>query len=84
MKIPLRPLNNKENKSRSVSTFFKEENTYYTKLDNFINSRNIKNIENQTLNQNQKENEIINNENNDSNHIENKNNGVLNNNTEKI
>ena len=84
LKIPLRPLNNKENKSRSVSTFFKEENTYYTKLDNFINSRNLKNIENQTLNQNQKENEIINNENNDSNHIENKNNGVLNNNTEKI
>ena len=84
LKIPLRPLNNKENKSRSVSTFFKEENTYYTKLDNFINSRNLKNIENLTLNQNQKENEIINNQNNDSNHIENKNNGVLNNNTEKI
>ena len=76
LKIPLRPLNNKENKSRSVSTFFKEENTYYTKLDNFINSRNLKNIENLTLNQNQKENEIINNQNNDSNHIENKNNGV--------
>lgn len=77
LKIPLKPLNRKEFKSRSVSTFSQKDNNYYTKLDNFINSRNLNYIENKVQNQNEK---IINkninpvlNQNNEKGNIENDN-----------
>ena len=59
-KIHIKPVNKKELKRRSVSTFSKDEGNYYTKLDDFMNSINLKYIENQ----NQEQNNIKNDENN--------------------
>ena len=54
LKIPIKPLNNKEMKRRSASTstLSKESNNYYSKLDDFMNSRNLKYIENKEINNN--------------------------------
>ena len=54
LKIPVKPINKKEIKRKSFSTFSQEDNNYYTKLDDFMNSRNLKYIENQIQNQNEK------------------------------
>ena len=62
LQIPLKPINKKEMKRRSFSTFSKNEENYFTKLDDFMNSKNLKYIENQE----QKQKGIINIENNTS------------------
>ena len=56
LKIPVKPINKKEIKKRSFSTFSQEDNNYYTKLDDFMSSRNLKYIENQIQNKNDNEN----------------------------
>ena len=55
LKIPIKPINDKEMKKRSASTSAQEDNNYYTNLDDFMNSRNLKYIEiqnNKKLNEN--------------------------------
>ena len=60
-------INNKEVKRRSASTISKEQNNYYTKLDDFMNSRNLKYIESKNQN-----NANIQNPTNENNDIQNK------------
>jgi hypothetical protein len=51
LKIPIRPINKKEMKrSASTSTISKDSNNYYSKLDDFMNARNLKYIENKETN----------------------------------
>ena len=54
-------------KRRSASTISKEQNNYYTKLDDFMNSRNLKYIESKNQN-----NANIQNPTNENNDIQNK------------
>lgn len=54
LKIPIKPINKKEMKRRSASTstLSKESNNYCSQLDEFMNSRNLKYIENKETNGN--------------------------------
>ena len=54
LEIPVKPINKKEIKRRSISTFSQENYNYYSKLDDFMNSRNLKCAENQIQNLNEK------------------------------
>jgi hypothetical protein len=62
LQIQEKPINKKEMKRRSFSTCSKDEVNYFTKLDVFMNSKNLKYIEDQE----QKQKSIINIENNTS------------------
>ena len=53
LKIPIKPINKKDMKrSASTSTISKESNNYYSRLDDFMNIRNLKYIENKETNGN--------------------------------
>lgn len=64
LKIPLNPLNKKEMRTRSISTFSQDSYKLNNKLEDFINSRNLKDVEGQTnTNKNDINNNLANNEN---------------------
>ena len=53
LKIPINPINKKEMKrSASTSTISKDSNNFYNHLDDFLNARNLKYIENKEINYN--------------------------------